>query len=102
MSERTLGVGATVQRIDGDLTEEEAERIYMSLENNFCFKAIDSLIDLSSNTMRFLFGVSIQDALTENPQELAIDLVRDALDLALEGPQSGNLQVSDVLAATYA
>lgn len=74
------GIEVTAELSSRPITEEEAERIYISLENNFAIKSIDMSIDLDANTLGFLFGV-------ENPgltgdDELVKEIVNDALTKA--------------------
>lgn len=86
------GIEVTAKLSSRPITEEEAERVYRSLEANFAIKSIDMSIDFDSNTIDFLFGV-------ENPgltggDEVVQEIVNDALFKAFGEQAEGDVPLS--------
>lgn len=86
------GIEVTAELSSGPITEEEAERIYVSLEANFAIKSIDMAIDFEANTLGFLFGVE-NPGLTGN-DEFVKEIVNDALMKAFGEQEEGGVPLS--------
>lgn len=82
---KVQGVKVTATANDGHhITDEEAERIYLSLENNFAIKSIDMFMDQDLGTIDFLLGVEKADWANDSDEFLR-GVVNDALTRAFGG-----------------
>lgn len=77
------GVEVTASLTEGQLTEELLETVYLSVSDNFVFCSVDMSADFDTNSISFLIGVQMEDEFSSD--ELAADLVMDALNIALDG-----------------
>lgn len=64
------------------MTEEELERIYVSLEGNMALRSIDMFIDFDDNSVRFHFGIDLPTGL--DSEDFLVDVANDALDKAFD------------------
>lgn len=81
---RVIGFQVKARKVRGTITEDEVERIYLSLEDNFMITSIDMGIDLEEG-IDMLIGVRCTE-LSDGPEEqtrAATEILRDAVKKAL-------------------
>lgn len=97
------GIEVTVTVTAGQITDDEAERVYTSLESNFALKSIDMFINAERTEFSFLFGVESPDLGTDT-EEFAQGVITDALTKALggTGEESSAVEFSNALVGSFA
>jgi hypothetical protein len=75
------GIDVTATLTSSRITDSEAERVYLSLEQNFALKSVDMFVDQDANTLSFLFGVESPDWAAD-AEEFVRGVVTDALTKA--------------------
>lgn len=77
------GVEVTLTNVSGEaVSDEELDRVYDVLDNNFSFKSVDLFMEENGSQMRFLIGVECPDGLDSD--SLISGIVQDALDSVVE------------------
>lgn len=95
------GVEITAQKINNEpISEDELERIFVSLESNMAIRSVNVASDLDAGKLSFLFGVDCPTGL--DPESLVPGIVDDALEMALGGAQGSSFKHAEpVLSAVF-
>lgn len=100
---RVIGFQVRARKQSGAITEDEVERIYLSLEDNFMIKSINMGIDLEEG-IDMVIGVEcpeLRDGRVQQEQG-ARDLLRDAMEKAFASANGADLFHADkVLAVAF-